>query len=142
AHLLPYVHTLLPARHVMGPGDLFFYDGTANLLADGRGYIDPYLSTAGHPYPTALHPPLWPFSLALASKLGVRSLLGHRLVGCIFGTATVVLIGLIGRRVGGERLGLVAAGIAALYPTLVAADCPLMSESLYGMFLAAARLLL
>jgi 4-amino-4-deoxy-L-arabinose transferase-like glycosyltransferase len=33
----------------------------------------------------------------------------------------------------GERAGLVAAGLAALYPTLIAADGALMTESLYGL---------
>src|SRR4051812_2067283 len=78
---LRILYTVLLARHVKGAGDFFFYHDSANLLAGGRGYIDPYLSTAGHPYPTALHPPLWPFALTIASKLGGDSLLAHRLVG-------------------------------------------------------------
>jgi 4-amino-4-deoxy-L-arabinose transferase-like glycosyltransferase len=135
------LYTVLVGRHSPGVGDYFFYQGAANELADGRGYIDPFLSTAGHPYSTALHPPAWPFLLAIGSKLGATSFLAHRLVGCLVGAVVVAELGLLGRRVGGDRVGLVAAGIAAAYPTLIAADGSLMSETLYGAFVAAALLL-
>jgi hypothetical protein len=135
------LYTVLVGRHSPGVGDYFFYQGAANELADGRGYIDPFLSTAGHPYSTALHPPAWPFLLAIGSKFGATSFLAHRLVGCLAGAVVVAELGLLGRRVGGDRVGLVAAGIAAAYPTLIAADGSLMSETLYGAFVAAALLL-
>jgi 4-amino-4-deoxy-L-arabinose transferase-like glycosyltransferase len=135
------LHTLLVADDVQGLGDYFFYHDAANLLADGRGYIDPFLSREGDPYPTALHPPLWPFALSVASWLGIEGELGHKLVGAPIGAAVVVLAGLIGRRAAGQRAGLAAAAIAALYPTLIAADASLMSETLYGLFVAAALLL-
>ncbi len=135
------LYTVFIANDVEGVGDFFYYHGIANLLADGRGFIDPFLSKASHPYPSALHPPLWPLTLAAASKLGADSFLAHRLVGCLIGAGVVALLGLLGRRAAGERAGLLAAGIAAAYPTLIAADGSLMSESLYGLFLAAALLL-
>ena len=138
---LRVLYTVLIADDVPGVGDFFDYHGIANLLADGRGFVDPFLSTRAHPYPSALHPPLWPLALAAASKLGADSFLAHRLVGCVAGTATVYLLGLLGRRAGGERAGLLAAGVAALYPTLIAADGSLMSETLYGTFVAVALLL-
>src|SRR3954452_11453090 len=61
------------------------------------------------------------------------------------GAALVLLVGLLGRRVGDERVGLLAAGIAALYPLLVALDGAVRSESLYapliaGLLLATYRL--
>jgi hypothetical protein len=46
----------------------------------------------------------------------------------------VVLIGVAGRMLGGERLGLTAAGIAAIYPMLWLADGSLMSETTYAFF--------
>jgi hypothetical protein len=141
ALLVRVLHTLLVADDVQGVGDYFFYHGSANLLADGRGYIDPFLSRAGDPYFTALHPPGWPVVLSVTSWLGIEGELGHKLVGAPIGAAVVVLVGLIGRRAAGERAGLVAAGIAALYPTLIAADASLMSETLYGLLVAAALLL-
>jgi 4-amino-4-deoxy-L-arabinose transferase-like glycosyltransferase len=50
------------------------------------------------------------------------------------------MLGLIGRKLIGPRAGLIAAGLAAIYPMLIAADGALMSESLFGL-LAAVSLL-
>ena len=63
--------------------------------------------------------------------------MAHHVLTCLMGVVTVVLVGLIGRRVGGDRVGLTAAGIAALYPILIAADGSLRSEALYTMLVAA-----
>jgi len=52
------------------------------------------------------------------------------------GTATVALIGVAGRLVAGDRTGLIAAALAALYPFLWLADGALMSETLYGALVA------
>ncbi|MBA3263863.1 MAG: glycosyltransferase family 39 protein, partial [Thermoleophilaceae bacterium] len=49
-------------------------------------------------------------------------------------------LGLLGRRLAGDRAGLLAAAVAALYPTLIAADGAMMTESLYGVFAAVAML--
>ena len=46
----------------------------------------------------------------------------HRLFGCLVGTATIVLVAYIARRVAGARVGLVAACIAAVYLPLIAVD--------------------
>ena len=40
----------------------------------------------------------------------------------LVGTVTVVLVGLLARRVAGERAGLIAAAVAAVYPLLWLAD--------------------
>jgi 4-amino-4-deoxy-L-arabinose transferase-like glycosyltransferase len=62
----------------------------------------------------------------------------QRLVSCLVGTAVVVLIGVLGRRVAGDRAGVFAAGLAALYPVLITADGSLMSETFYGLFVVLA----
>jgi hypothetical protein len=49
-----------------------------------------------------------------------RALLPARLPGVLLGAGTVLLIGAIGRRLGGPRAGLAALGAAALCPDLVA----------------------
>jgi 4-amino-4-deoxy-L-arabinose transferase-like glycosyltransferase len=123
---LRLLYVLVLARHVPMAGDSQFFHAEANLVADGRGYIEPFLDAAyGIHVPTAAHPPLYPTVLA-----GLSLLVG----------TTIVLIALIGRRVGGERVGLAAAAIAALYPLLIAADGAPMSESLYGLLIAASLL--
>ena len=57
------------------------------------------------------------------------------------GAATVALIGLLARRVAGDRAGLVAAAIAAVYPPLWMLDASLRSESLYAPLIALVLLL-
>lgn len=71
------------------------------------------------------YPTLQPYLLGLLfapllaaapeAGIGLFYLVG-RLVSVGFGVATVVLVGLIGRRLGGPRVGLVAAGLTAVLP--------------------------
>jgi 4-amino-4-deoxy-L-arabinose transferase-like glycosyltransferase len=126
-------YTLLIAKDTSGIGDFFFYHGQANLLAEGKGFVHPLFYLEGITAPSAEHPPLWPLVLSVTSLLGGTGFEAHRLTGCVLGALAIVVIGLLGRRAGGERVGLLAAGIAAVYPTLVAADGSLMSETLYGL---------
>ena len=76
----------------------------------------------------------------MTSLFGGTGFEAHRLTGCVLGAFVIVIIGLLGRRAGGERVGLLAAGIATVYPTLVAADGSLMSETLYGLLVGLALL--
>jgi 4-amino-4-deoxy-L-arabinose transferase-like glycosyltransferase len=84
-----------------------------------------------HSVPTTEKPPLYPALLAISSALGFDSVDAHRVVSCLLGTVAVVLIGLLGGRVGGMRIGLIAAAVAAVYPALWMLDSSLRSESLY-----------
>ena len=61
--------------------------------------------------------------------------------GCLVGALVIVVVGLLGRRVGGPRVGLIAAALTALYPHLLAADVSLMSESLYALVVGIVLLL-
>jgi hypothetical protein len=136
--VLRVAYVLLLARDVTGSGDYHFYHATANLLAEGHGLIEPfrYAESGGEmAEPSAGHPPLWPLLLSLGSLAGGTSEVWHKLVGCLVGAGVIVAIGLLARRIGGPRLGLIAAGLAAVYPVLIAADGSLMSESLYGLFI-------
>ncbi len=72
---------------------------------------------------------------------GSHGYIAHRLTGGFVGTGTVIAIGYLGRRVGGARVGLLAAGIAATYPVLITADGSLLTESLFGLCVAVAMLL-
>jgi 4-amino-4-deoxy-L-arabinose transferase-like glycosyltransferase len=131
-------YTLALGQHVdLGISDASFYSAAANHLADGDGYIDIWRTLAeggldGEPIRTAHHPPGWPALLSVPSLFGVESQLGHRLVGAVIGGIVVVLIGILARQVAGRTVGLVAAGLAAAHPTLIAADGSLMSETLAG----------
>ncbi|MEA2448418.1 MAG: hypothetical protein QOG63_350 [Thermoleophilaceae bacterium] len=123
-------------------GDARFFHLTANLLVDGRGFIAPvpYL-VSGSVIPSTEHPPGWSALLGAVSALGGRSYTAHELVGCAVGAAIVVCAGLLGRRAGGPRTGLIAAGIATIYPVYVALDGSLMSEPPYALGVAVCLLL-
>jgi 4-amino-4-deoxy-L-arabinose transferase-like glycosyltransferase len=111
-------------------GDAYYYHRGANLLADGEGFVHPYAYDKGVRIPGADHPPGYILALAVPSLVGLDTILAHQLVGSLLGTGTVLLLGLAGRRIAGDRAGLVAAGVGALYPALWLNDASLMSESL------------
>jgi 4-amino-4-deoxy-L-arabinose transferase-like glycosyltransferase len=123
--------------------DPIFYSQQANLVADGHGFIAPYLlDREGHgPHrPSAGHPPLLVVVLAVASRLGARSFGAHRLVVALIGALLVPLVALLGAELGGLRAGVIAALLAALYPNLWLYDGLLMTEALAGVLIALALL--
>ena len=114
-----------------------FFHGTAQLLAHGHGYIRPLdLAFHGQSIPTAEHPPLYPLLLSVPPALGLDGLDAERMVGVAIGTGTVAAAALIGRRVAGDRAGLAAAVLCAAYPSFIAADGAIMSETLFGFLVA------
>jgi 4-amino-4-deoxy-L-arabinose transferase-like glycosyltransferase len=129
------VYALVVLRGVPVEGDGLEFHILANQLAHGDGYIQPLIVSPGHVV-TADKPPLYPLLLTIPSLLGWKTLVAHRLLSCLMGAVLVVAVGLLGRRVGGERVGLMAAGLAAVYPLLVALDGSLRSESLYAPLIA------
>ena len=125
------------ARRNPTGGDPFYYHVQANLLADGKGFSEPFtFSQSGRLIPTAFHPPLFSMLLAVSSLFGGTSYFAHKLVASLAGTGTVVVVGLVARELAGNRAGLIAAGFAALYPNLWVVDGILMPESLYGLSIA------
>jgi 4-amino-4-deoxy-L-arabinose transferase-like glycosyltransferase len=137
---LVYSLAVMGDRDLTGDGNEFHF--LANVLADTGRYLQPFQYIGlHHSVPTAEKPPLYPALLAIPSALGLDGVQTQRVVSCLFGAAAVVLIGLLGRRVGGPRVGLVAAVIAALYPALWMLDASLRSESLYLPLIALALLL-
>ncbi|MFI5047482.1 MAG: ArnT family glycosyltransferase [Acidimicrobiia bacterium] len=119
--------------------DSVYYHVQANLVAHGRGFLDPFLFHGKH-LASALHPPAWTVFLAGASLLGLTSYADHRAVGALTGATAVLLVGILGTRLAGSRVGCIAAIVAALNPVLIAIDGSLMSESLYGVFVLLAVL--
>ena len=128
-------------------GDADWYHEMANLLADGKGYDQPFgivgagfERTGGDAPPTAFHPPLFPALLALPSLVGLDSSTAHELFACAMGASAAVVVALAGRELAGPRAGIVAGVLVAVSPTLIGADSILMSESLYGLLVAAVLL--
>jgi 4-amino-4-deoxy-L-arabinose transferase-like glycosyltransferase len=130
-------------------GDAFYYHEAANLLADGKGFIDPYryifggkeevtLATGatttvtlpvGFETPTAGHPPVYVTYLGIFSELGLRSIRAHQVVSAVLGAVSIVLAGLLGRSLLGDRAGLIAAGLTAVYANIWLNDVLVMSET-------------
>jgi len=114
-------------------GDAYYYHQAANLLVAGLGFIDPF-----HYYGHNLHqhiqmaewPPLFVGLLAMTSVVGLKTYFAHRIWAGVIGTAAVVVCGLAGREIGGRRVGLITAGIVALYPNIWMSDEPALSETI------------
>ena len=128
-------------------GDQVYYTGVANRLAQGHGFVDPYDTTRdvrrSGTAASADHPPLTVVTLAPVAwvldrvpgidadtRRGDIHAFAFRLTFAVLGGLTVALIGLIGREVAGDRAGLIAAGIAAVYPNLWVNDGLVMAETL------------
>lgn len=117
--------------------DQVWYNATANLVARGDGFTVAFGPNAGRP--AADHPPLTVFVLAPVSWIGDRLPAGwfddpsntvlHRYTMALLGTLLVALIGVAGRRIGGDAVGLGAAGLAAISPGLWVNDGLIMSET-------------
>ena len=137
--VLRVLYTVLLAPWPPGiPDDQIYFHLMPELLADGRGFIQPLFAQLGQSRPTAAHPPFYSIVLAVPAELGLTGQLAQRLLGTLFGCGTIVLTALIARRLAGERVALIAAGLAAVYPILITSDGALMSESLYGLLVAGA----
>jgi len=130
-----YAYVIVKSRPLVG--DALEFQQQANLLAAGHGFIAPDPWYAHHiARPTADKPPVYTLLEAAISRLGGRTWAWHDLVDVLAGTATVGVTGLVGQRVGGtrgDRLGLIAAAVAAVYPLLIAADGSLRSESVFAL---------
>jgi 4-amino-4-deoxy-L-arabinose transferase-like glycosyltransferase len=134
-----YAYAIVKSRPLLG--DALEFQQQANLLADGHGYIQIAPWELAHiARPSADKPPLYPFLEAVISLLGGRTWAWHHIVDILGGTATVVTVGLLGRRVAGRRTGIIAAGLAAVYPLLIAADGSLRSETIYALLVTLALL--
>lgn len=141
AAILRVAYILVMGPHLHVGLDATWYGFQAGNLADGVGFVDP----AAHFWrnrlvPTANFPPLWPMLLAVPTKLGLGSLRELQMTGALVGTGTVIVTGALARALVSARVGLVAAGIVAISPAMLAADGSLMSDSLAVLLVLAAAL--
>jgi hypothetical protein len=107
----------------LGFNDSPYYSEHAVGLAHGTWFTDP---ATGHP--VAEHGPLTSLILAPVSWMDAPED-WQRLGTVVTGLGTVVVLGLVGRRLGGPAVRVAAAGLAALYPNLWLNDGLIMSES-------------
>jgi hypothetical protein len=135
---LIYAYAIVKSKPLLG--DALEFQQQANLLASGHGLIEPQLWLTQHIVrASADKPPVYTLLETVISLFGGRTWAWHDIVDLGAGTGTVWVTGLLGHRVGGggvraARLGLIAAGITAAYPLLIAADGSLRSESVFALF--------
>lgn len=119
---------------------LFHHLGTN--LAEGLGFVrPPHLNGGDASMYTAEFGPVTPAIVAVATVLGAEAPHVQGVALALVGGATVVATGALGREVAGERVGLVAAAIAAAHPLLVQVDAVLTAESPYLLLVTVALLL-
>ena len=124
--------------------DAVFYQLEAQRVATGHGFTDPFQAFThpnAAPLPTAVHPPLNVLVLTPVAWATGGSSLAMRFTMVVLGSATVLLVGLLGRRIAGNGVGLLAAAIAAVYPNLWVNDGLIMSETLTALTVVIAMLL-
>jgi len=137
---LRLVYSLLLVKTQPLLGDGLEFHNLAYSIADSHRYAQASLLTPDQVAPTADKPPLYPLVLAAFTIVGGHGWIPHQIAGALIGTGTVAATAFLGRRVAGDVVGLLAAGIAALYPMLIAADGSFRSESLYALLIAATLL--
>lgn len=122
----------IPSLDLATESDPVYYHVQANFLVDGHGFSDPFLrGDDGEYVAAAVHPPLYTIWLAIPTALGLDGVTAHRVWSCVAGALTVAMIGVLGRKVGGPRAGLIAAGLAAIYPPFWSIDGLLWPEGLF-----------
>jgi hypothetical protein len=118
-------------------GDAFYFHGQGVGIAHGHWFIDPLIfDLGGVSVDAAHHPPLYSLFLGGLTAVGLEAPLAQRLASAVLGAAAVVVVGMVARRVGGDRVGVIAAVLAAIYPNLWINDALLLSESLYVLTVA------
>lgn len=125
-----------------------FYDANYYLLQSvvlSVGHFFPVIFGHG---PDAAHPPLTALAITPATYIfGLHSgYTPQRLTMAVLGAVVVLVVGILGRTLAGPRVGLLAAGVAAVYPNMWIPNGIIMSETLtmlvMGLILLAAYRLL
>jgi 4-amino-4-deoxy-L-arabinose transferase-like glycosyltransferase len=135
----------LASKEEVGLTDNAWYWIQSKLLADGKGFANPFYwyqrcmvdHVSCEPQASAGKPPLYTAYLAIFHRMGLHSPLAMRLASGLLGAAAVVMIGYLARRISrSDRVGLIAGVIAALYPNLWTNDGLILSESLQLLLIA------
>ncbi len=124
-------YELLALRHYSPQADSESYLILADSFARGEGLAD--FGPPGHfgdGGPTAFRPPLYPVILGIFRALGFDSLGAAQLLNIVLGSLTVLLAFLLVRTAYGKVAALIASGLMAVSPALVAADSVILSDTL------------
>jgi len=112
-------------------GDAFWYSTVARAVSDGHGFVNLFSNQ-----PTADHPPLTVLLLTPAAHFFDGSTFAMRMTMVLLSTVTIVVAGLLGRRLAGPVAGVAAAVFVAANPSLWVNDILIMSETPTALLLA------
>jgi 4-amino-4-deoxy-L-arabinose transferase-like glycosyltransferase len=115
--------------------DAAIYDSIARNWLAGKGFRE----NSGR---QASRAPGYPVFLAGCHWLGLQRPQGIYLVQAVADSAMCVLLALLGRRLCGDTVGIVAGCIAAIWPFFIYFTCLLLTETLFTLGLVALMLLL
>jgi 4-amino-4-deoxy-L-arabinose transferase-like glycosyltransferase len=112
--------------------DNLYYHLSANLLADGHGFANPFeYFVNGTIVPTAAHPPGFTVYLSIWSWFGADTVTWHRFASGVLAASVVIPVALLVRRAIGPRAAVFSMIAVALYPPLWMNDALILSESMY-----------
>ena len=125
---------------IVSPGPLldgvFFYYAS-ETLASGGGFVNPFTDK-----PTASMPPGYAFVLSsLFVPFGADPLVA-KVFNVVAGAVTVVLVYALATRLGGQRAGIVAGVVFALFPSHIFFSVMIMTETFFAGLLVGLVLLL
>ncbi len=115
---------------IVSPGPLldgWFFYYSAESIASGGGFIDPFNGA-----PTASLPPGYAFLLSgLFVTFGADPLVA-KLFNVVAGAVTVVLVYALATRLGGQRAGIAAGVVFALFPSHIFFSVMIMTETFFA----------
>lgn len=129
-----------PAQDGTVPRDPGFYLLLGNMLADGNGYS--YLVDGFDVQASAYYPPGYPLTLGALFWLvellpfEVSHFAAAVAMNLVLSVATIGLVFELGRRLVNPRVGLLAAGVMAVWPNLITYTGTLLTETLFLFLLA------
>ena len=134
---------LYAARPPLGLHDPFFYLDYSRRAAQGGGFyrLKDGEPTAYYPigYPVVLTVWFWFMQHSPFPDHWIAASAGLNLV---FGTASIALAGMLGRRLVGPWVGALAAVIVALFPSLIFHTAAILTETTFNFFFLCALLVL
>jgi 4-amino-4-deoxy-L-arabinose transferase-like glycosyltransferase len=87
------------------------------------------VAAEGHLINNYLHPPLWTYLLGIGAFISDNPLYG-RMIAAVVSSFSIVVIYLLGKRLFGRKVGLIAGIVYSIYPNLVGFSHYLWSENL------------
>jgi 4-amino-4-deoxy-L-arabinose transferase-like glycosyltransferase len=128
AFVIEVTYCLTALRHYSPVSDASHYLSIADSIAHGRGWssVFPYLWE----HPTAFRPPLYPLVLGSIFTFTGTTVGAAQALNVMFGCVVVVLAATVAARLADRPAGLVAGGLVAVYPPMLANDGVPLTEPL------------